>query len=77
MFSHEESHPVRHLNDFDRRKFLKTAGLVTGLAFLGNLIETNPAFGATNISLPGFAAFSKSVKIIGTNNWSIPKNIKT
>ena len=63
MFSHEESHPVRHLNDFDRRKFLKTAGFVTGLAFLGNLIETNPAFGATNISLPGFAAFSKSVKI--------------
>ena len=63
MFSHEDLHPVKHLNEFDRRKFLKSAGIVTGLAFLGNLIESNESSGVTNISLPGFAAFSKSVRI--------------
>lgn len=63
MFSHEDLHPVKHLNEFDRRKFLKSAGIVTGLAFLGNLIESNESSGITNISLPGFAAFSKSVRI--------------
>ena len=63
MFSHEDLHQVKHLNEFDRRKFLKSAGIVTGLAFLGNLIESNESSGVTNISLPGFAAFSKSVRI--------------
>lgn len=63
MFSHEDLHQVKHLNEFDRRKFLKSAGIVTGLAFLGNLIDSIESSGVTNISLPGFAAFSKSVRI--------------
>ena len=63
LFSHEESHPIKHLKEVDRRNLLKVAGLATGLAFLGDLINSNTSVSATNISLPGFAAFSKSVKV--------------
>ena len=63
MHIHDDSHEVRHISELDRRRFLKTTGVVTGLAFLSNLLETSQASSAATISLPGFAAFSKSVKI--------------
>lgn len=52
-------HEIFHLNEIDRRKFLTGAVLSSSLLFLGDLT----ANAATSISLPGFAAFAKSVRI--------------
>jgi len=61
MSTHD--HEIRHLSEIDRRKFLKVSGALTGVAFLSSLIDTENALGATTINLPGFSAFSKSVKV--------------
>jgi hypothetical protein len=59
----EHEHPITHLSELDRRKFLKTSLAFSGLVALGSLAES-PAFGAsTAVTLAGFSAFSKSVKI--------------
>ena len=63
MIFHQDSHQVQHLSELDRRSFLKASGVVTGLALLSGLLEVGQASAATSVSLPGFAAFSKSVKI--------------
>jgi len=63
MIFHEDSHQVKHLSELDRRSFLKASGVVTGVALLSGLLEIGQANAATSVSLPGFAAFSKSVKI--------------
>ena len=55
-------HEIRHLSELDRRKFLKTAGIFSGLVFLNTLAHSAEADAAA-VSLPGFSAFSKSVKI--------------
>lgn len=52
-------HEVFHLDELDRRKFLTGAILSSSLLFLGDLT----ADAATSISLPGFSAFTKSVRI--------------
>jgi hypothetical protein len=54
-------HEIRHLNDFDRRQLLRGAGIGAGLLLLGKLDFQAQA--ATSATLPGFAAFSKSVKV--------------
>jgi len=56
-------HEIRHLSEIDRRKFLKVSGALTGVAFLSSLIDMEHAFGASTVKLPGFSAFSKSVKV--------------
>ena len=63
MIFHQDSHQVKHLSEFDRRSFLKASGVATGLALLSSLLEIGQANAATSVSLPGFSAFSKSVKI--------------
>jgi len=55
-------HEIRHLSELDRRKFLKVAGGLSGLVFLNTLAESQSAQAAA-VSLPGFSAFSKSVKV--------------
>ena len=67
MSSHE--HEVGHLSDIDRRRFLKSTAAFSGL-FALNLLLENSAF-ATNASdvLPGFSAFSKSVKVTKTSKY--------
>ena len=61
MSTHD--HEIRHLSEIDRRKFLKASGALTGVAFLSSLIDMEHSFGATTVKLPGFSAFSKSVKV--------------
>ena len=56
-------HDVSHLSEFDRRKFLQVAGAVSGLALLNNLVVISESSAATGVSLPGFSAFTKSVKV--------------
>ena len=55
-------HEIIHLNEIDRRKFLKVSTAIGGSAFLGGIITSAPANAAV-IKLPGFSAFSSSVKV--------------
>jgi len=61
MSTHD--HEIRHLSELDRRKFLQVSGALTGIALVSSLIDIEYAVGATTVKLPGFSAFSKSVKI--------------
>jgi hypothetical protein len=61
MSTHD--HEIRHLSEFDRRKFLQVSGALTGIALVSSLIDIELAAGATTVKLPGFSAFSKSVKV--------------
>lgn len=61
MATHD--HEIRHLSEFDRRKFLQVSGALTGIALVSSLIDIEHAAGATTVKLPGFSAFSKSVKV--------------
>ena len=54
-------HDVKHLTEIERRSFLKASAISMGALFL-NSFEALEADAAA-ITLPGFAAFSKSVKI--------------
>lgn len=54
-------HEIRHLSEIDRRKFLLGASGAAGLLILDGL--TLNANAANSVTLPGFAAFSKSVRI--------------
>jgi YHYH protein/TAT (twin-arginine translocation) pathway signal sequence len=69
MIFHEESHQVKHLSELDRRSFLKASGVATGLALLSGLLEVGQASAATSVSLPGFAAFSKSVNVTKSSKY--------
>lgn len=55
------NHEISHLTEIDRRNLLRGAGLTAGMLFLNNI--EFPATAANTVSLPGFAAFAKSVKI--------------
>lgn len=59
--SHE--HQVSHLSEVDRRKFLQIAGFATGLAFVNSITSLESARALPIAKLPGFTAFSKSVKV--------------
>lgn len=54
-------HEIRHLTKLDRRNLLRGAGIASGLLLL-NQIDFD-SYAATTTTLPGFAAFSKSVKV--------------
>jgi len=61
MSQHE--HGIKHLSEVDRRRFLRSSIAVTGLVAL-NLLTDGSAFAANStLTLPGFSAFSKSVKL--------------
>ena len=57
------SHEVTHLSDVDRRRFLKLSAAATSILFLHSLVDSTAFAATTTSTLPGFAAFSKSVKV--------------
>lgn len=60
----DHKHEIRHLSEFNRRKFLKVVGATTGIAFLGNLIDIKDVSAANSGStLPGFSKFSNTVRV--------------
>ena len=67
MNSHD--HEIRHLSEFDRRKFLRVSGAFTGLALLTSMLDTEFAYGASTVKLPGFSAFSNSVKVFKSGKY--------
>ena len=66
MNSHE--HEIRHLSNFDRRKFLQLSAAFSGMALL-NSLATPEAEAATSVRLAGFSAFSKSVKVLKNSKY--------
>ena len=60
-------HEIHHLPELRRRELLKGAFLSTGLLFL-NQIDLQDATAAT-VSLPGFAAFAKSVRVTKSSKY--------
>ena len=62
-------HEIRHLSEFDRRKFLRVSGAFTGLALLTSMLDTEFAYGASTVKLPGFSAFSNSVKVFKSGKY--------
>ena len=61
-------HEIQHLPEINRRNLLKISGLVTGMGLIGSLIE-NTAQAASSVNLPGFSAFSKSVKVFKSDKY--------
>ena len=61
-------HEIQHLPEISRRNLLKISGLVTGMGLIGSLIE-NTAQAASSVNLPGFSAFSKSVKVFKSDKY--------
>lgn len=60
--SNDHDHEIRHLEEIERRELLKLSAITIGLGALGGfLLSASSADGAT--TLPGFAAFAKSVKV--------------
>ena len=66
MYSHD--HEISHLNELDRRKFLKVSAAFSGLAIL-NQLSSPSAEAAATVRLAGFTAFSKSVKVLRSGNY--------
>ena len=56
-------HQVRHLTEYDRRKFLKLSGIATGLAFLNTVASVESLSALPEFKLSGFSAFAKTVKV--------------
>jgi len=65
----EHEHEVRHLSEFDRRKFLQIGGLATGLAFVNSIVSVESATALPAAKLPGFTAFAKSVKVFKADKY--------
>lgn len=62
-------HEIKYLSDLDRRKFLKVSGAFTGLAVLTSILDADLAYGASTVKLPGFSAFSNSVKVFKSGKY--------
>jgi hypothetical protein len=62
-------HPISHLTEVDRRKFLKISTAFSGIALLNSLSFVDYADAVGEISLPGFSAFSKSVKVLKSGKY--------
>ena len=56
-------HEVSHLNEFNRRELLKVSAAFTGLFFLNQINENSAHAAVSSVNLPGFSAFSKSVRV--------------
>lgn len=65
---HEE-HPVSHLSELDRRKFLNLSVLTVGLVSLNSFINLNEAAAASSVKLAGFSAFANSVKVLKSGKY--------
>jgi hypothetical protein len=63
------THEIFHLTDLDRRKFLRIAAFGSGLSILSTLTQGEIAYSATNVKLPGFSAFSKTVNVYKSTNY--------
>jgi len=62
-------HEVRHLSEVDRRKFLQLSGIATGLVFANSILSLESAAALPVAKLPGFMAFSKSVKVFKSDRY--------
>ncbi len=56
-------HEIRHLDEFGRRRFLELSALALGATTLHSIFSLSNADAATLVKLPGFSAFSTSVKV--------------
>jgi len=65
---HEE-HEIRHLSELDRRKFLQVSSFTAALFSLNSLVNLSEASAASSLKLPGFSAFSNSVKVIKSGKY--------
>jgi hypothetical protein len=61
-------HEIKHLSELDRRKFLQVSAAVSSLTLLNALGIATASAGAS-VKLPGFSAFSKSVKVTKNGNY--------
>ena len=61
-------HEIKHLSELDRRKFLQVSAAFSSLTLL-NALGIATASAATSVKLPGFSAFSKSVKVTKSGNY--------
>lgn len=62
MFENHE-HEIRHLNAVNRRKFLELSALTIGASTFATLLPQLNSEAATLVRLPGFSAFTKSVRV--------------
>lgn len=62
-------HEIFHVPEIDRRRFLKLAGIGSSVGFLGSLLEHTAYAASAPITLPGFSAFAKSVKVFKTEKY--------
>jgi hypothetical protein len=62
-------HEIRHLSEYDRRKFLQIAGIATGLAFVNSLALSPNARALPAVKLAGFTAFSDTVKVFKSEKY--------
>lgn len=56
-------HEIRHLSEYDRRKFLKIVGLASGVSVISSIASLDTAHSLPSAKLPGFSAFAKTVKV--------------
>lgn len=71
--SHE--HEVHHLSQYSRRGFLKVSTFATGLAFVNSVLSLESASALPTAKLPGFSAFSKTVKVFkGSKYYLVESN---
>ena len=62
-------HEVRHLAEFDRRKFLQLSGIATGIALTNSIFSFDSAAALPSAKLPGFSAFAKTVKVFKADKY--------
>jgi hypothetical protein len=62
-------HEVRHLTEYDRRKFLQIGGMAAGLALVNSLVSIESSSALPVAALPGFTAFAKSVKVFKADKY--------
>ena len=62
-------HKIEHLTEVSRRKFLQLSSLATGLVFANSMISFESAAALPNAKLPGFTAFTKSVKVFMSDKY--------
>ena len=63
MSNHD--HEIYHLSELDRRHFLQSSAIASSLFFV-NFLAEDAAVAATATKLPGFSAFSNTVRVTKT-----------
>ena len=58
------NHEIRYLDDIGRRKLLELSALAIGGLTLNSLLPIYESAAASQVKLPGFAAFAQTVKVI-------------